>query len=180
MRFRSLALALQEATEGAHLGHADFRVGGKIFATLGSDESWGMVKVTPREQAEFWRADPQAFRPASGAWGRRGCTIVNFALPRLRPCGRRCSRPGGMVAGQFDSANDVATAGDSHRYISNWPITGGISHYNFCRRRTTLQRTATMVAPCDCSAAASGRLVRPGDGTSQKQWRGCITISSAQ
>ena len=45
--FRRLALSLPEAVEGSHMGHADFRVCGKIFATLGPDETWGMVKLTP-------------------------------------------------------------------------------------------------------------------------------------
>jgi hypothetical protein len=76
--FRKLALALPATAEAAHMQHPDFRVGGKIFATLGPDETWGMVKLTPEEQAEFLAAQPAAFSPASGAWGRRGCTIVQL------------------------------------------------------------------------------------------------------
>lgn len=60
------------------MGHPDFRVGGKIFATLGPDEVWGMVKLTRDEQASFIQAAPQAFHPASGAWGRGGATIVQL------------------------------------------------------------------------------------------------------
>jgi hypothetical protein len=74
--FRSLALSLPEASEAAHMGHADFRVRGKIFATLGPDEDWGMVKLTADQQAPLVRSQPHGFQPASGAWGRRGCTIV--------------------------------------------------------------------------------------------------------
>ena len=74
--FRKLALNLPEAVEGSHMGHADFRVGGKIFATLGPDETWGMVKLTPEQQAEFVRAKPKMFEPISGGWGRRGATKV--------------------------------------------------------------------------------------------------------
>jgi hypothetical protein len=74
--FRSLALALPEATEGAHMGHADFRVRGKIFATLGPDEEWGMVKLTPDLQASFVGTEPRAFQPIPGGWGRRGATKV--------------------------------------------------------------------------------------------------------
>ena len=77
--FRSLALGLPEASEGAHMGHADFRVRGKIFATLGPDEDWGMVKLTPTEQASFVRTEPDVFEPIKGAWGRRGCTKVTLA-----------------------------------------------------------------------------------------------------
>jgi hypothetical protein len=76
--FRSLALSFPEASEGVHMGHPDFRVRGKIFATLGPDEDWGMVKLTADQQALFVRAEPGVFHPASGAWGRRGCTIVRL------------------------------------------------------------------------------------------------------
>ena len=74
--FRQLALNLPEAIESAHMGHPDFRVGGKIFATLGPDETWGMVKLTPQQQATFVRDNPKAFEPISGGWGRRGATKV--------------------------------------------------------------------------------------------------------
>jgi len=76
--FRALALGLPEAAEGAHMGHADFRVRGKIFATLGPDEDWGMVKLSADEQASFVRTGRGVFHPAAGAWGRRGCTIVRL------------------------------------------------------------------------------------------------------
>jgi hypothetical protein len=76
--FRSLALSMPEAVEDAHMGHPDFRVRGKIFATLGPDEDWGMVKLTPEQQALFMRTEPGAYKPASGAWGRRGATIVTL------------------------------------------------------------------------------------------------------
>jgi hypothetical protein len=76
--FRSLALGLPESSEGAHMDHPDFRVRGKIFATLGPDEDWGMVKLTPEQQASFMWTDPKVFQPIKGAWGRRGCTQVNL------------------------------------------------------------------------------------------------------
>jgi hypothetical protein len=84
VKFRSLALSMPHSAESAHMGHPDFRVAGKIFATLGPDETWGMVKLTPAEQAEFLRADPKAFQPASGAWGRRGCTIVHLRNAKVK------------------------------------------------------------------------------------------------
>jgi hypothetical protein len=78
--FRRLALALPEATEGAHMGHPDFRVRNKIFASLGvPDKAWGMVKLTPEQQAMVIAAEPGAFKPAAGAWGRRGSTHVRLA-----------------------------------------------------------------------------------------------------
>jgi hypothetical protein len=74
--FRVLALSLPEAVEGAHMDHPDFRVRGKIFATLGPGEKWGMVKLTPDLQASFVGTEPQAFQPIAGGWGRRGATKV--------------------------------------------------------------------------------------------------------
>ncbi|MCI0359147.1 MAG: MmcQ/YjbR family DNA-binding protein [Planctomycetaceae bacterium] len=76
--FRRVALSFPETEEEAHMGHPDFRVKGKIFATLGPDEDWGMVKLTPELQADLIRDEPNAFKPASGAWGQRGCTIVTL------------------------------------------------------------------------------------------------------
>jgi hypothetical protein len=77
--FRKMALSLPEAVESAHMGHPDFRVANKIFATLGPDEVWGMVKLAADQQASFVGAEPGVFQPASGAWGRRGSTIVLLA-----------------------------------------------------------------------------------------------------
>ena len=76
--FRELALSLEDATEKSHMGHPDFRANGKIFSTLGPGEKSGMVKLTPEEQKELMRLHPKAFSPASGAWGRQGCTTVHL------------------------------------------------------------------------------------------------------
>lgn len=77
--FRRIALSLGNAVEGAHMGHADFRVNGKIFATLSyPDKNCGMVVLSPDQQQEYVQKDPDAFVPASGAWGRGGCTIVRL------------------------------------------------------------------------------------------------------
>ena len=66
--FRKIALSLPEAIESAHMNHPDFRVRGKIFATLGyPDENWAVVKLTPEEQKSFVRADPDVFQPVKGA-----------------------------------------------------------------------------------------------------------------
>jgi hypothetical protein len=76
-QFRRLALALPGVTERAHMDHPDFRVGGKIFATLGyPDVGWGMLKLNAQQQREFLRADPEMFVPAKGAWGKQGATTV--------------------------------------------------------------------------------------------------------
>jgi hypothetical protein len=76
--FREIALSLQGAAEGAHMKHPDFRANGRIFASLQSDEKAGVVKLSPEEQQEFIRADPDVFVPASGAWGRQGWTMVHL------------------------------------------------------------------------------------------------------
>jgi hypothetical protein len=77
--FRRVALALPETAEQAHMDHPDFRVGGKIFATLGyPEQGWGMVKLTPEQQHYFSKADPDTFVPVKGAWGRRGATSVHL------------------------------------------------------------------------------------------------------
>lgn len=78
--FRRIAVSMNGSVEGAHMGHPDFRASGKIFATLYPDGERGMVKLTPEQQQEFIRADGRAFEPASGAWGRQGCTTVRLAV----------------------------------------------------------------------------------------------------
>jgi hypothetical protein len=78
-QFRGLALALDGAIESAHMGHPDFRANGRIFATLHPGNESGMVKLTPEQQQELLRDGSNAFVPASGAWGRQGCTTVRLA-----------------------------------------------------------------------------------------------------
>jgi hypothetical protein len=79
--FRRIALSFPGAEEKAHMGHPDFRVGGKIFATLHAPESDpGMVSLHPEQQELAMDAEPQAFRPAAGAWGRGGSTLVRLSL----------------------------------------------------------------------------------------------------
>lgn len=79
-KFRRIALGFPGAFESAHMGHADFRVAGKIFATLGyPDEGWGMVKLTPEQQRSLIQEAAAVFAPCSGAWGRKGNTSVHLA-----------------------------------------------------------------------------------------------------
>ncbi len=81
------------------MGHPDFRVRGKIFATLAwPDASWGMVKLTAEQQRMFVRGAPAAFVPVRGAWGRRGAT--NVRLARARPAAVR----GALVAAWLNTA----------------------------------------------------------------------------
>ena len=77
--FRALALELPGVVEASHQGHADFRVRGKIFATLGyPDDGHGMVKLSRDEQAKRVRQFPGVFAPAKGAWGEQGSTLVKL------------------------------------------------------------------------------------------------------
>jgi len=82
--FRRLALSLPESVEVGHMGHPDFRVGGKIFATLGyPDADWAMVKLTPDQQEAFVAADPVAFTPVKGGWGKGGATNVRLRKAKV-------------------------------------------------------------------------------------------------
>jgi hypothetical protein len=77
---------LPETAEGAHMGHPDFRVRGKIFATLAwPDAGWGMVKLTPEEQEFFVHAEPGTFVPVKGGWGRQGNTNVRLKAGKQAP-----------------------------------------------------------------------------------------------
>jgi hypothetical protein len=77
--FRRIALAFAGAEERRHMEHPDFRVGGKVFATLGyPDEQYGMAALEPEQQQLAMAAEPAAFTPAAGAWGRRGSTLVRL------------------------------------------------------------------------------------------------------
>lgn len=81
-QFRALALELPGAEEGAHHAHPDFRVNGRIFATIAPGGERGMVKLDAAQQALFITSEPEAYTPAAGAWGRGGATMVVFANAR--------------------------------------------------------------------------------------------------
>ena len=77
--FCSLALTLPDTEEAAHMGHPDFRVRGKIFASLDSPKpGFGMVKLAPKDQATFLKSHPDIFTPATGAWGAAGATHIQL------------------------------------------------------------------------------------------------------
>ena len=78
--FRRVALSLEGAEEGSHMGAPDFRVGGRIFATLAyQKEGYGNLMLTPEQQAEFVRDLPEVFLPVHGGWGRMGATHIRLA-----------------------------------------------------------------------------------------------------
>jgi len=74
--FRKLALSFPGAIESEHMNHPDFRVRGKIFATIHPDPAWGVVMLTPAQQKKFVAAAPEAFFAVKGGWGRGGATKV--------------------------------------------------------------------------------------------------------
>lgn len=75
---RALALMLPETVAGAHQGHPDFRVGGRIYATLWPDEDRVVVRLTPEAQAALAEAEPDAVEPVPGNWGARGWTSLDL------------------------------------------------------------------------------------------------------
>lgn len=78
--FRRIALSLEGAEEGSHMGAADFRVGGRIFATLASQkQGYGNLMLTPEQQAAFIEEQPDMFVPIAGGWGRMGMTHIRLA-----------------------------------------------------------------------------------------------------
>jgi hypothetical protein len=78
--FRRIALSLDGAEEGSHMGAADFRVGGRIFATLASVSlGYGNLMLIPELQAAFLAERPDVFLPIHGGWGRMGMTHIHLA-----------------------------------------------------------------------------------------------------
>ena len=78
--FKRIALEMEGAEEGAHMGAVDFRVGGRIFATLASQaEGYGNLVLTPQEQSAFCEELPEVFVPIAGGWGRMGMTHIVLA-----------------------------------------------------------------------------------------------------
>jgi hypothetical protein len=77
--FRKIALSFPEAIESSHMNHPDFRVGGKVFATLAyPTREFGMVKLTPEQQHDWVHDEPDTFAPVKGGWGLKGSTSVRL------------------------------------------------------------------------------------------------------
>ena len=122
-RFRRVALALPGAAEGAHQRTADFRVGKRIFATLGyPDDAWGMVKLTQAQQSMLVDAEPEIFRPVPGGWGKQGYTNVHFAKAGATThatLSHRCGPGARASAGgpRIERARRIARSGARHRRL---------------------------------------------------------------
>ena len=81
--FRRIALSLEGAEEGSHFGAVDFRVGGRIFATLAAQaQGYGNLLLSPEQQAAFVAEAPEVFLPVPGGWGRNGATHMRLAAAR--------------------------------------------------------------------------------------------------
>jgi hypothetical protein len=102
--FRAIALSLPETVEIGHMGHPDFRIGKKIFATLGyPDENYAMVKLMPDQQALFMERHRAIFSPSKGKWGLGGSTLVN-----LRAAKPKAVREAAIVAWRNIASADLA------------------------------------------------------------------------
>ncbi len=78
--FRRIALSFEGAEESSHMGTPDFRVEGRIFATLASAKlGYGNLMITPEQQAAFVEDMPKVFLPIHGGWGRAGATHIRLA-----------------------------------------------------------------------------------------------------
>ncbi|HEX4792962.1 MAG TPA: MmcQ/YjbR family DNA-binding protein [Humisphaera sp.] len=100
-QFRQLALKLPGAIEASHMDHPDFRLGGKIFATLGyPDERHAMVKLTPTQQRRVLKMAPTMFKPCSGKWGERGATNIILGAARVGVIREALSAAGDNIGGK--------------------------------------------------------------------------------
>jgi hypothetical protein len=119
--FRRLTLSFPETAESAHMEHPDFRVGGKVFATLGYPSAgWAMVKLMPDEQQDFVRTEPEVFVTVKGGWGRRGATNVRLkavrkaSLRKALEAAWRNTAPKRIVA-ELDAARRMRAGGGAKR-----------------------------------------------------------------
>ena len=120
--FRRLALALPEAVEGVHVGHPDFRVGGKVFATLAyPDGGWGMVKLLPEEQEVLVQAAPEVLRPPTAPGGAAAPPCCGSTPRMWRLCVARWPRPGATPPRSGFVSRDVAPENGRRRRTSLGP-----------------------------------------------------------
>lgn len=115
--FRKIMMSLPDAQEGEHQKHADFRVQGKIFASLGApDDAWGMLKLTKDQLQRFVKIHPQSFVPCKGAWGERGYTNILLA-----------EAPKNLVMEAAALAHENAAAGPVKKLVKKMPAKGKLT-----------------------------------------------------
>lgn len=103
--FRRLMLEVSGASEGCHMGHADFRIGGKIFASLSPNEDFGVLSLTPETQGEMMNRHPEQFSPMAGGWGMRGWTRVHLEHARVPAVRQAVARALAKVVGSKRRTN---------------------------------------------------------------------------
>jgi uncharacterized protein YdhG (YjbR/CyaY superfamily) len=150
--FRRIILGLRDAVEGAHMGHVDFRVAGRIFASLNADETTGTVKLPPDDQARLVNGNGEAFRPASGAWGRQGWTVIE-----LREADEETA--GEAVTTAWQAA--VAAIPPSKRAPRKPAPTAAAANGVTAKRAERRPKVAASAAPVDAYIAGSDARVRP-------------------
>jgi hypothetical protein len=118
--FRKLALEIPTAVERLHMHHPDFRVAGRIFASLGVPyKNWGMVKLTPEEQRAFIKKAPEIFKPCSGTLGASGlheCLSFFRENERCARCSQRCGK--GCRTGEEENGVARASRVPSERVLA--------------------------------------------------------------
>jgi YjbR len=137
--FRKLALDIPVAVERSHMHHPDFRVAGKIFASLGvPNKDWGMVKLTPEQQRTFIEKAPEIFKPASGAWGRQGYT--NVYLPAAKAT---------MVRAALDAAakNVGSKKKQKTPHVGDDPVAGVCDHRTLLSGAIFQRKDLTHIRP---------------------------------
>jgi hypothetical protein len=131
--FRHIALSMPGAMEGAHMGHPDFRVNGRIFASLHTNDSRGMVSLAADEQEQLLREHQAMFVPSSGAWGRQGCTDVKLDRADARAVRgamilaweRTAALPAPKASKTGTRKSASLHAGEARRKVASRPIAAG-------------------------------------------------------
>jgi hypothetical protein len=135
--FRRLALSLPDVIEASHMRHPDFRVGGRVFATMGfPNQAWGLVKLTSDQQAEFVKAAPKTFVPVAGKWGLKGNTNV-----RLSEADKATLKSALMTAWENLALKPSKKRGGPAGARSRTAMAGEDLHDAFARVRAALKKT---------------------------------------
>lgn len=166
-RFRTMVLGLDGASEGAHMGHADFRVAGRVFASLDRDERVGSMHLPPDDQQRLLEAYPEVFTPAAGAWGRQGWTKVSLAVAEDEAVGDavsaaiRHARTLAAMAGTRKVATPKAGAARNVRRAGKAGMEAGVR--KAAAKKAGTARTKTAVAATGAGAGAVDDYIAAAD-----------------
>lgn len=154
--FRGVVLGLTDTSEGAHMGHPDFRVNGRVFASLTTDESRATVKLPPEDQTRLIAAARGALVPASGAWGRQGWTAIELNAADAELVGEAAT-----IAWQFTSGikagkqRAAIVKGTAVRAGTSGPVVPTRKIRSGAGTRTTGARTTTTGARATTTGAGT-------------------------